>query len=196
MANKVFKNNSLINIVVVVSLLINIILINKLLDYQNFIYENTTRSIRHIESDLADAEEILSQIIQSGEINEWQYRIIYSVFDSFEDEYKRILYRHYFELESKEKDFSDIHLLFDMNDYIFNFGKEKQLSLHKSKKDNVVTIELTEKELEQFKNITNKTNEYLNILDNSKIDRDKGIIQNWGNIVDGIYEKGLGATIG
>ena len=196
MANKVFKNNSLINIVVVVSLLINIILINKLLDYQNFIYENTTRSIRHIESDLADAEEILSQIIQSGEINEWQYRIIYSVFDSFEDEYKRILYRHYFELESKEKDFSDIHLLFDMNDYIFNFGKEKQLSLHKNKKDNVVTIELTEKELEQFKNITNKTNEYLNVLDNSKIDRDKGIIQNWGNIVDGIYEKGLGATIG
>lgn len=113
------------------------------------------------------------------------------MFDNFEYEYKHNLYYHYYELVSKSKDFSDINLVFDMNNYIFNFGKEKQLSMFKNNKDNVITIDLTENELEQFKNIDNKTTEYLNVLNNYKIDRDKESIQNWTKIVYGIYEKGL-----
>lgn len=191
MTNIRFKNISFINIIVAVSLLINVIYISKASDYKRIINESITRTILHIKSDLSDAQEILKQIIQSGEINEWQYRDIYYMFDNFEYEYKNILYHHYYELESKSKDFSDINLLFDMNDFIFNFGKEKQLSLFKSDKNNVITIDLTENELEQFKNIDNKTTEYLNVLNNYKIDRDKEGIQNWTKIVYGIYEKGL-----
>lgn len=59
-----FKNISLINIIVAVSLLINVIYISKTLDYRKFINENTTRSILHIKRDLSDAHEILKQIIQ------------------------------------------------------------------------------------------------------------------------------------
>lgn len=191
MTNKRLKNISVINIIVAISLLLNVILISKVSDYKKFTYENITRSISRIKSDLESAQEILNQIVYSGEIDEWEYRKIYFDFDSFEHEYKHYLYRNYYELESNRKDFSDINLLFDINDYIFSFGKEKQLSLFKNEKDDVITIDLTGVELEQFKDISKKNKEYINVLNKYKEDRDNGYRYNWVKIVDELYEKGI-----
>lgn len=191
MTTKRLKVFSLINIAVVVSLLLNVILISQVSFYKNLTYKNVNRSLRVVKSNLTDAQEILEQIILTGKIDELQYEDIHYLFDKFEYEYKHNLYFYYCELESKNKDFSDINLLFDMNDYISNFGKEKQLSLYKTSGDNIKIIDLSENEVEHFKDIRNKNKRYINVLENYKIDRYKGYRQNWVKIVDGIYEKGI-----
>lgn len=157
------------------------------LEYKNFINKDIINSIKYIKTELTSAQEILDEVIESGKINEWQYGIIYSNFENFEHEYKNRLYRYYYDLESQGKDFSNINLLFNMNDYLYYFGKEKQLSLLKNRKDNVITIHLTVAELEEFTNIAHKTNEYIDVLNKYKVHER---IHNWPKIVEEIYEKG------
>lgn len=140
---------------------------------------------------MTNAQEILEEIIESKTIDELQYRRIYSFFDNFEYEYKHSLYDYYYEFESKHKDFSDINLLFDMNDYLFNFGKEKQLSLYKVKKGNIVMIDLTEDEMAIFKLIHKKNNEYLNVIDKYKARVYDVRKDNWVKIVEAIYKNGI-----
>mgnify|MGYP001012675124 FL=1 len=169
MTNKRFKFVSLMNIIVAISLLLNVILISNVLSYKNFINEEITRSIRLIESDLTNAQEILEEIINFKKVDELQYRRIYSMFNDFEYGYKHCLYNYYYEFESEHKDFSEINLLFDMNDYLLKLGKERQLSLYEVKKDNTVMIHLTENEVDNFKSIYKKNSEYLNVIDKYKV---------------------------
>ena len=134
---------------------------------------------------------MLSQIIESGKINERQYIKIYGRLEDFENEYKGTLYRSYYELGSTSKDFSQINTVFDIVDSMFSFGKERQLSLLKVKTDELITVDLTENELEQFKFVKYKIKNFLNVFDNYIIDRNTGIIRNWPKIVEEIYDNGL-----
>ena len=185
-----FKKITPVTLILIISLLLNTILVFESKYYKSFIRDEIGTSLRSIEGDFIDAKEMLEQIISSKKIDEWQHRQIYYDYDNFEKEYKN-LYGYYITFESTHKDFTEIHLLFDMNDYLSVFGKVKQFSAYKGRKDNLIKIDLTDSEVENFKSFYRKNNEYISVFNRFKNWRGSTRPDIWVKIMDGIYEKGI-----
>lgn len=188
---KKFKIFSPIKIIVAISLILNVILLSMLLIYQGFINDGLFRSFRRMESTLTESQEILGYIIRHKEIDEKQYGELYFMFDDLEYVYKHDLYNYYNEFGSKDRDFTNIGLLFDMNDYLFHFGRDKNLSLLKRAKDEYISMNLTENEVTDFQSIYNKNEEYINVINKYNLKENDVQKNNWIKIIEEIYYIGI-----
>ena len=190
MDNKKLKKISPITLILIISLLLNSFLVIDLKYHKRFLNEEIYRSLRLIESDLMETKEILEQIIAYKKIDDYQHTSIYNAYTRLSKEYKN-LYHYYYTFESTKKDFSDINSLFEMKQFLYDFGKVYGILAYTREKDKSTKIDLTESEVESFKSFYKKNSEYISIFKVWKNDRNDIKKDIWVKIVEGLYEKGI-----
>lgn len=188
MISKKYKVVSFINIILMISLLTNIIVIPRMLLYQNHISEKISSSVNNMLDSLFESQKVVQQIVNSRKIDERQYKSIYFDYEDFEDEFIN-LKNYVYEFKSKNKDFSNIRSVVDICDQLYQFGEKNKLSLYKKRGDEIITINLADSEIEMFESINKKSIWILNAFFEDDKRKEYSVKNNdWVEIIEGIYE--------
>ncbi len=197
MENKKNKKLTPLNILLIASLLINIFTISNMRMYQNFISEEINRSLEIMRDSLESSREAGEEIIRYGKIDENQYRKIYYDYDDFEKEFKK-LKKYISSLKSQSINFSGIQSISDIKTYLYSFAREKGLSRDKVRGDEIITINLTNEEIEKFKSVNRKTIEYLRIFNDYDITSTRTVnvlADKWVLIIEELYQYSIDSTL-
>lgn len=188
MISKNYKVVSPINIILMISLLINIIVIPHMFLYQNHISEEISSSVNTMLSSLFESQKVVQQIVNSRKIDERQYKSMYFDYEDFEHEFIN-LKNYVYEFKSENKDFSNIRSVVDICDQLYQFGEENKLSLYKKRGDESITINLTDSEIEMFESINQKSISILNaFFEDDDRKEYSGKNDDWVKIIEGICE--------
>jgi hypothetical protein len=154
--------------------------------YQNYIDEELSSATNEILISIYDAQIIVQQVIDSQMINEHQFKEIYKGYDDFRDELN-ILVTFIYEFKDENRDLSNIHSAADLENQLQQFAIDKDLSFSKKLRDDVITINLNESEIDMFEHINRKSIEILACFDEEDYPAEYHITdEDWVKIIEGI----------
>jgi hypothetical protein len=146
------------------SLLVNIIFVPRTLTYERYINDELRRVIRGMESSIEECLETLSQIERTKEINVRQYGSLKYEYEDVEDRMND-LSRFVYNFKGTTDQYIHMNEIFDIDDYLYEFGTTKKLLKDKKLQYEGQTMALSADEIEKFKKIHKKTITYKNIIE-------------------------------
>ncbi|MEL7568686.1 MAG: hypothetical protein AAGU27_28000 [Dehalobacterium sp.] len=144
----------------VFSLIINIYVIFRLLNYEEFFDDEIASSVEEMKDSIVASEVVLCKVIYDKKIDERQSKSLYNNYKDFKMAFYRLQnFAEY--LEAKDSEFLKAKTLFKISDYLGNFGYKNGL-LKEDRETKIVN--LTDDEIELFNLIYEQTRAYSKVL--------------------------------